>query len=179
MNPADDKVLLIRPEKRYLLSYLEGCKESFSSIHDRYIIHDPGRFEIWKDTIFIQYQKSEAGIDLPPGFVPSITFWLVNDNDFIGCVNLRLRLTPELTEYGGHLGCFIRAGMRHRGYGTLAFKLALKEARRHRISPVLLTCTGSNVASYRQLEKFPYQKMELDHAVVDGIDQPIRRFFFL
>ena len=87
---------IIKPEEKFLLSYFEACKESWNFVHDRYILHDPDRFEEWKNTIFQTYIDCENGTNLPEGYVSSTTFWIVDGDDYVGTINLRHRLTPFL-----------------------------------------------------------------------------------
>ena len=94
------------------------------------------------------------GIDLPPGFVPASTFWLMEqDGSIVGWVNVRHRLTERLMHRGGHVGYYIRPSERCKGYGTLICKLALEKAREIGLKRVLITCSSDNTASNRIIEK--------------------------
>ena len=66
-------IQIIKLCKEYLASYYEACIESRGHLHDDYIMHDPEKYDEWKDSIFEVFQKNENGIDLPGGFVPSAT----------------------------------------------------------------------------------------------------------
>ena len=60
-------------------------------------------------------QERAEGINLPEGFVPSNSYWLVRDGSAIlGNLSLRLRLNESLREIGGHIGYSIRPSARRR-----------------------------------------------------------------
>ena len=88
------------------------------------------------------------GNNLPPGYVPASTYWLVREGQIIvGSSSLRHQLTPGLEDYGGHIGYMIHPQERRKGYGTLILKLTLEKAREKGISRVLLTCDTDNLGS--------------------------------
>lgn len=97
------------------------------------------------------------GANLPPGWVPAQTFWLVRVGDreqrtIIGEMNLRHALTPALERQGGHIGYAVRPSERRRGYATYMLAEGLKTARRLGLRRVLLTCDKRNIASARVIE---------------------------
>lgn len=104
---------------------------------------------------FVRKQRDmSAGRDLPEGWVPATTYWLVADGRVIlGSINLRHRLTPALEDYGGHVGYIVRPSARGRGYGTRMLTMALQKAREMGLAGVLITCDPKNVASARMIQK--------------------------
>lgn len=178
MSKINEPLKLIRPCAEYLESYLEACRESYGHVHNQYILHDPDRYEEWKNTIFEDFERQERGIDLPPGFVPSVTFWLVDDTKVIGTINLRLKLNAVLLDYGGSLGCFIRVSERRKGYASRALPLALVEARKLAVTPILVTCVESNTGSLRSVLPIPCQRSESVITVADGVRTRVRKFWF-
>jgi predicted acetyltransferase len=94
------------------------------------------------------------GINLPGGYVPESSYWLVSDEaEILGQINIRHRLTPALEDFGGHVGYHVRPSQRGKGYGTKMLALALDEARRLGLTRVLITCDPDNIASVRVIEK--------------------------
>jgi len=168
---------LIRPVPEFLESYRLACAETFGHVHDAYIIHDPAKFDEWKKTIFRQFEREERGIGLPDGYVPSVTFWLVDGAEYAGTVNIRLRLNARLADYGGNLGFMLRLSRRGQGLSREICRLGIAQARELGVEPVLLTCRESNLPSLRCLLKQPYKRMERAEAEVDGICCPVRRFY--
>ena len=106
------------------------------------------------DAYFRGLVKYAEGVNLPPGHVPSSTFWLVADGGrIIGRSSLRHRLTAELAHEGGHIGYDIRPSERRKGFGTLILKLTLQRAREMGLGRVFITCDADNVASAKVIEK--------------------------
>jgi predicted acetyltransferase len=97
----------------------------------------------------------EAGLNLPPGFVPCTHRWLVEPGgDVVGVTRLRHRLdTPALAENSGHIGYDVAPSKRRRGHGHLALKVALQEARRLNIARALLYIGEGNAASRATAER--------------------------
>lgn len=94
------------------------------------------------------------GLNVPDGYVPSSTFWLVRDGQTVlGCSRLRHRLTPALEHEGGHIGYDIRPSERRKGYGTRVLSLTLAKALEIGITRVLVTCASDNMASAKIIQK--------------------------
>ena len=94
--------------------YLDFCRASWGKVHDSYILDDPECYDEWRHTRIRDYRRAEQGIGLPPGIVPSVTFWIFQDRRMTGIVNFRPVLNDRLQHYGGHLGFAIRPEYRGR-----------------------------------------------------------------
>jgi predicted acetyltransferase len=86
------------------------------------------------------------------GFVPMTTLWWVDGDRFLARTAIRHRLTPELTQAGGHIGYDVRPSARRQGHATAVLGAALQVARRLGITEALLTCDETNVWSRRTIE---------------------------
>ena len=87
---------LIKPTvdlKHEYLSFYEEWLESKENMVPWVIQKDPSNFEA-----MVQFLKdNEQGRNLPEGWVPDSTFWLINqDKRILGAVNIRHQLTPFL-----------------------------------------------------------------------------------
>jgi predicted acetyltransferase len=108
---------------------------------------------------FSRYVQSlldeEAGVNLPPGFVPCTHRWLVEPNgDIVGVTRLRHRIdTPTLAANIGHIGYDVAPSKRRRGHGHLALKVALAYARQLGIPRALLYIDEGNAASRTTAER--------------------------
>lgn len=169
---------LIRPHSDFLESYYQACKETWGFVHNDYIIHNPAFYEQWRENIFDEYQKQEAGIGLPEGYVPSVTFWVVMGKEYIGTVNIRLQLTTQLLDYGGNIGIAIRKNQRRKGYAYKALNLAVDIAKEMKINPIVMTCCDDNKSSLKLLSSLAYERIETDFAFADGVFCKVHRFFF-
>jgi predicted acetyltransferase len=94
------------------------------------------------------------GRNLPDGWVPMTTYWLVDDAGAVaGVSRLRHELTPFLLDHGGHLGYYVKASERGQGYGTQILALTLIEARHLGLKRALLTVDSENEPSIRVIER--------------------------
>lgn len=93
------------------------------------------------------------GRDLPENWVPSTSYWLIDNDEFIGHVNIRHRLNDYLVNFAGHIGYAIRPSKRRQGYGSIILKLALPKATALGLNRILITCDDSNHASRKIIER--------------------------
>jgi predicted acetyltransferase len=110
------------------------------------------------------------GINIPEGFVPSTTYWLVDGSELLGVSNLRHYLNERIRHAGGHIGLGVRPAQRGRGLGKLLLKLTLDEARKKDIVDVHIHCHKHNDASARIIKAnggvFDSEIEEPGHGVV-------------
>lgn len=142
------EVTLIEPSEALASELLEMASEYRASGDDRYqsALADVSAY-------LRKLLEHSAGVGLPPGRVPSTTFWLKAGPRIVGRSSLRHHLTPELEEEGGHIGYDIRPSYRRKGYGTLILGMTLKKAKGLGLERVLITCDTDNVESARIIEK--------------------------
>lgn len=139
---------LIRPSYKYLGSYWSAIREEKRHRPDA----EPYYTNPW--TVVRRSRRNEAGLSLAPGWVPSTTFWLVDDEQFIGTVNIRHELNSSLRAYGGHIGYGVRYSENNKGYGTMLLGMALEYSRDAlELDRVLVTCNDLNIPSARVIEK--------------------------
>ena len=173
-------IKLITPTEEYLTSYYEACVVTWGHSHNNYILHNPAEFDTWRDTIFIDYDNQKHGIGLPAGYIPSVTYWMVDTYQakYIGTVNIRLGLNDQLSDYGGQVGYIIRNDMRGMSFGKQIFNLSIEAAHSLGISPILYTCIVSNEASHKILLSGNYLRKEYDKTTADGVFCEIGRFWY-
>jgi predicted acetyltransferase len=112
----------------------------------------------WTDpAVFGEYvgwlcAKAQEESPRPAGFVPSTTLWWVSEDEYLGRIVIRHRLTPRLRDYGGHIGYDVRPSARRCGHATAMLAAALPVANALGIDPVLLTCDEDNTASRKVIE---------------------------
>ncbi|WP_269936519.1 GNAT family N-acetyltransferase [Arthrobacter sp. HY1533] len=80
-------------------------------------------------------------------------FWIVENETYLGAIELRHVLTPLMLDAVGHIGYNIRPAARRRGIATWALKSILPHASSIGLTRVLLTCDEQNLPSARTIEK--------------------------
>lgn len=146
-----EELFIIEPtavlRNEYLAFYQEWVASGETMI-PWVIDKDPTDFE----GMIAWLRNAAAGKDLPSGWVPHSTFWLINQtNKVLGVVNIRHQLTEFLLQEGGHVGYGIRPTERRKGYATKLLALSLVEARALGIQRVLVTCDDDNIGSERTI----------------------------
>jgi predicted acetyltransferase len=98
--------------------------------------------------------NNEKGENLPDGWVPSSTYWLVTeDRKVVGAINIRHHLTEKLLNAGGHIGYGIRPSERRKGYATKLLSLSLEKAKELGLEKVLVVCDEGNMGSEKTIRK--------------------------
>jgi predicted acetyltransferase len=146
---------LVLPSEKYKDDFIQAVKEYHSvDSQDRKDIYALKVEDLEKD--FASYVKllhdRAEGRNLPEGYVPDTTYWLIDNGKFIGRVSFRHTLTESLRKVGGHIGYDIRPSKRNKGYGKKMLALALQKARQLGLHKVLITCDETNIASKKIIE---------------------------
>lgn len=104
---------------------------------------------------YVDWLVGQSREDSPrrEGYVPATTLWWVEDEEYLGRIAVRHRLTPGLREVGGHIGYDVRPAARCRGHATAMLRAMLPVARGLGIESALLTCDVDNVASRKVIER--------------------------
>lgn len=138
------------PNIQYRHSFLEAVKEY--QAEGRYTDLDPAWLEE-NFTLYVnQLERESKGLDLKPGYVPHTTFWLIDNDEFIGRVDIRHEFNDALLKEGGSIGYDIRPTKRKQGYGKLILELGLKKAKEMGLPKVLITCDVNNVGSNKIIQ---------------------------
>ena len=146
---------LIEPEERYLEGYREAYLLSLEKINEGLIKKHDLMFMNPDEVDVIQKLKDNRDkTKLKPTYVPSYDFFAVDDDKYIGIINIRVSLTPALLNYGGHIGYGVNPRYWKQGYGTQILKLGLEKAKELvQEDNILITCDDDNVGSSKIIEK--------------------------
>ena len=141
-------VELVRPIEKYENSY----RAYIAELGDEERYPFPMDFD-HRDFPSLLHRLSdfENGRNLPEGFVPSSTYWLVEHGELVGVSNLRHFLNEIIFNAGGHIGMGIRPQARGRGLGDLLLSLTIAEARKRGIAELHIHCHKHNEASARMI----------------------------
>lgn len=85
--------------------------------------------------------------------VPSFTYWLIDNDEFIGIFTLRTDLNNFLVHMGGNVGYRVHPKYRCRGYATRGLSLIIEKAKEKGMKKLLIIAAEGNIASCRAIEK--------------------------
>ncbi len=141
------QTVLVSPSAKHAKSWREALDEFESEDREGFwnIPSKPTNIEDYVQRV----ENHAQGIDLPGSGVPSTTFWLIDDDRFIGHINIRHELNERLERIGGNIGYAIRPSERNKGYGAQILALALPYAMDIGLKEALITCDNDNIASQK------------------------------
>ncbi|MEV5528020.1 GNAT family N-acetyltransferase [Streptomyces prunicolor] len=114
---------------------------------------DLGRPEVFSAWVEELHQQSDRSVALGEGRVHATHWWIVEDDSYLGAIDLRHYLNAFLLDVGGHIGYSIRPSARRRGLATWALGAVLLKAPAFGLGRVLVTCDDDNVGSARSIER--------------------------
>lgn len=150
---------LILPSTRLHASWLTARDEWGHGVHqpgaalwraENADLDVPEGFAAWVERL---HQDGDPSVRLPDALVHATTWWIVDDNTYLGSIQLRHTLNDHLLDAGGHIGYGIRPSARCQGHATWALGAVLDEARFMGLPKVLITCDEDNGASRRTIER--------------------------
>lgn len=143
------KFRLAKPDisfKEKAIEFVKEFKDNNSKIHGggkiaKYI--EKSTYEEW-----LKYLDEQKDITPDEMRMPNETYFFVNEDDnIIGIINIRLGLNDMLKDLGGHIGYAIRPTERGKGYNKINLYLALKRLQEVGEKEALLDCEIDNEAS--------------------------------
>ncbi|MBF9002534.1 GNAT family N-acetyltransferase [Vibrio nitrifigilis] len=144
---------LIAPSTLYQQQFIAFYREIEAAGEENRELYQPAQedFQNYVNEITLHVQ----GKNLPEGWGPSSTFWMVDDSDnIVGVVRIRHNINaPILRNEIGHIGYDIAPSCRRKGYGTLILKMALSQAHELGISKLRLTADENNLGSRKIIER--------------------------
>ncbi|MCG9579698.1 GNAT family N-acetyltransferase [Vibrio tubiashii] len=149
---------LVTPRVEYQESYIEMVRE-FSEREEAFIpfvlAENYEDFSMLLDRLSAYSRGEEV-----PGFVAHSSFWLIDENDqVVGCSNLRHELNDGLLVLGGHIGYGIKPSERKKGYAKRILELTLPKAKSIGIDKALVTVSKANLGSVKAIK---YNKAVLE-----------------
>lgn len=145
---------------------LEGLKFLQELVNEEGIMVAPAPKDINENT-YGEWLKAKddmaKGINLPEGFIPCTTYWVIQDNKIIGLANIKHYLNDYLRKKGGHIGLAIAKDYRGKGLGLQIIKMLVEKARNEfGIDEILFTNEPDNLASRRLCEKIGAELTDID-----------------
>lgn len=144
-------MFLASPSKQYKDTFLEALQEEIQAAGDQ-MAHKVQSIATDFEGFLQRLSDMERGINIPLYLVPASSFWLIDNSEYIGSLNLRHELDYHLLYIGGHIGYDIRPSKRRKGYGKEILRLGLEKARERGLCRVLITCDETNIGSKKIIE---------------------------
>lgn len=140
---------LVLPNKKYQKSYIE----LITSAKIKGDSEELGNSLLKKNESFDEMIKRlkdrRIGKNINKRDVPATVYWIIENNEVVGTMDLRHILNKDYSERLGHIAYYIKPEMRNNGYATKALKLALNKYYHKFINKVLITCYEDNIASIK------------------------------
>ena len=144
-------IKLIHPDPRYQETFLKALKEFQAEGLSWHV--ELNYQQIASDFAgFVQHKLDRTTLkdDI---LVPETELWAMMNDEYVGRISIRHRLSDSLREFGGNIGYDTVPSYRGIGVATQMLAKALPVARELGLSQVLLTCDDDNQASIRVIEK--------------------------
>lgn len=166
-------VTLTLDQREQLLAMIQDYQQAGESRYDDILPEVQSRFAGYIERL----ERKSHGLDLPPGHVPTTTYWLVRaeTGEILGSSRLRHYLNALLENEGGNIGYDVRPSERSKGYATRMLALTLDKARELGLSRVLVTCDTANRASARVIQKNGGRFV--DEVTGRSAGQPVSRYW--
>ncbi|MCU0495472.1 MAG: GNAT family N-acetyltransferase [Chloroflexaceae bacterium] len=115
------------------------------------------------------------------GFVPEYRFDMVHavTRAVMGTLDLRVGLTEQLKQYGGHIGYEVAEAHRGHNYAARSCRLLFPFIRQLGIQPVIITCNPANLASVKTIESLGGKLVATNNVEVEGGVQRLTSVYFL
>lgn len=133
------------PNKNYIKSYLDACKEYITYNISSPYMHSPESFN-WSSFMYIINQKRYYNLESPP----QSTFWLTDDDMYIGSCILRHNLNSKTEISGGHISYTIRPSIlfNRNKIEQNFIKMILEKAKNININYALITYEKNSIIPY-------------------------------
>ena len=145
---------LVLPNTKYIHSIKEAYREQYQHGETSKEALDVILSELKDPDSFVRIIRDKSkGIGLKPGQAPVTRYWLIDNDEYIGTLGLRKKITKKIKYHEGHMGFQIRPSKRKQGYGAEVLRLGLLKAKDAGLKSVYINCSEKNVASIKIIEK--------------------------
>jgi len=139
------------PTAEHKTAALDFRQEFFNHGEERFdgsaMLFDAPSYAFWLEAI----QAAQTRVH--ERYVPSSTYFAIDNEKIIGIVDIRHYLNDYLINEGGHIGYSVRPTERRKGYATKILHLALQKCQELNIEKALVTCNSDNTASEKVIIK--------------------------
>ncbi len=131
------------------------------------------------DKFISQINELETNPKTENGRVKESTYWLIDNNEYIGRISIRHCLTPYLEKYDGNIGFEIKPSKRKKGYGKLILELGIKEAQKIGLTKAFIMCKDKNISSIKIIEANNGILLERYNLKIEGKMYTIRKYIIV
>jgi predicted acetyltransferase len=149
----DSGLVLARPEKRFISSYIEALQEGMGSSRFETVEEEIQKLQSGDTTVWKYFSETDPNSVGTESFCMEDMFWLTKKDMFIGYIVLREDLGPEREKYGGNTGRVFRPTERNKGFGTIALEMTKALAKNRGFSDINMVTRADNIAARRPWEK--------------------------
>jgi len=123
-----NNIFLVEPSNHYKEPFLDFVADVKATGYESYFLYTKAEENF--DEFLLHMKESREGINIPEGWTPCSSFWLIDENDdVVGVIRIRHKVDSDLLQLIGHIGYEIKSTHRKMGYGTRILKLGLIEAK--------------------------------------------------
>ena len=140
---------LISPSKKYNKSFIVGMRELIKeSLHPEFLRAQIENFEKY----LLNFSFNEKGEPVAIGKVPYSEYWLIDEEQYIGTIQIRHIPSGRDERIKSHIYFHIIPSKRQRGYGKKILAMGLRKAKILGIREVIVVCDKKNVPSKKIIE---------------------------
>jgi len=137
-------ITLVKPSIKYFDS-LNKLKIDFLDNKETRI-QGSGALDKYDDLSEWLKSINEIESGLNPKVVPTLYYLILSDEEVVGTICIRMELTKDLEEFGGHIGYSIKPSSRKKGYAKESLSQILK-IYNDKFDELLVICEENNIAS--------------------------------
>ncbi len=90
-----------------------------------------------------------------------ITYWCVENDKFVGEVQIRPYIPVDEAKTVGHIGYAVRYSMWGKGFGTKLLQFAVAKLHEYHIAPIYIACHIDNIGSNKVSQKAGFEFVEI------------------
>lgn len=158
---------LVKPNEKYQKSYYELVNEAIEN-EDVQEMGNAYRENEEFSHLVKRLKDREKGKNISKRDVPATVYFIIENSEVVGTIDLRHVLNKNYFERLGHIAYYIKPSKRNKGIATKALGLALKKYEKEPIARILITSYEDNLASRKVIEN---NGGKLEKIVFDEISQ--------
>ena len=144
---------LVLPSAKYKLSYLNLLNSARKYGDYKELGNAMIRDNESYDDLLNRLKDRRNGINIASRDVQATVYFIVDNGDVVGTIDLRHKLNENYLRRLGHIAYYIKPEKRNKGYASHALSLAIEKYKQNGVDKILITCYSDNTASKRVIEK--------------------------